>query len=978
MNKQKFITFAFVIVLLLASMPIPVFAPWEERECVLSMDMEQFVYLEYQSGTQDSWLMDSSPYRNHGEPLPYTTTYTGATKVRGIMGYALSFDGSDDYINVPDDDSLDCIGGLTVEFWVRGDDVGGSIEGHPLEHVKANEGGYFVRTDSGSRVTWEVWNTTTSSSLSSDLPDGESFYGNWHHLAFTYSDSDDMMFIYFDGVQLSNQTTTLSMTSTTYSLRLGYHDWAEPANWFRGYLDEVRVYPFALTVSEIEQDATTQIWSHDHQKWTYYYDNINSWSSSPVGGIQGHANNDPTLPWVKRGDVVLKDNYNSGDDGWSSGSQSYYYYAQTFTTSSAYTIIKLKGKWFRVDLPGTLTVAIKATNATGFPTGADLTSGTIDADTFTIATAGAWYEIDVTDYALSASTIYAICIKVSGGGAVDWRKDTSSGYSGGQAFENITSTDWKYEGTEGQVDFMFEVYSSYTTVQIYRYDFVPCLQSLEMSAVFKDNSSNLEYSSTQGFQWWIWFFKDGEWQVRYVLRLYQWDRNGKTEWRAGFYYKRNGGATTEAHTKTFACSTDTEYTDWKFYVQAWTTEDSKQLALRIATLWNTSDGVGNYIHSWYYDLVDKNGNNRHLNWFDPWMVRMFYVGADTADGHVLVSAHDFDVFGTGGDTLNWITKVSWIGESLVSGVEGAYQWLTSSTPTNLPGTEPSKGIDPNADEAEQAREEPDWIMNVFGMQLNLNWLRDIVNTITAPFKGIAQGIYNLLAPAINVIGDLVGAVVNPVINTIGTLVVNALGGTWSVIWTALVSGISTIWQGVLNALDAIIFWVLGSPEGSETLFSDAIDGIVNFLTSIPTYVTWMTSQISNGIDMITQVVLFLSELINNAVEFITNLVTGILTPIVDTMSLMYEFFTGTGRFASIAGLPWAVAIIAFALFPIMYIGHLVKGKSGIGDIAEQFMNDLMLIKTMFEGLTWVFELSWQKFREIYGFIKSHIPTLGSA
>ena len=55
---------------------------------------------------------DESIYGNDG-------TIYGATWVDGIKGYALSFDGTDDYIDCGNDTSLQITGNLTVEAMVK-------------------------------------------------------------------------------------------------------------------------------------------------------------------------------------------------------------------------------------------------------------------------------------------------------------------------------------------------------------------------------------------------------------------------------------------------------------------------------------------------------------------------------------------------------------------------------------------------------------------------------------------------------------------------------------------------------------------------------------------------------------------------------------------------------------------------------------------------------------------------------------------
>lgn len=130
---------------------------------------------------------------------------------------------------------------------------------------------------------------------------------------------------------------------------------------------------------------------------------------------------------------TLEQYYDTGDDSsdYASGTR---WVAQTFTTVGAFTITKVSLKVYRVNTPGTVTVGIRATSG-GYPTGADLTSGTFNANDLSTNTGGAWTDVVLSSpLELSATTQYAIVVRAvdSGGSLLRWRADlTSSSYSGG-------------------------------------------------------------------------------------------------------------------------------------------------------------------------------------------------------------------------------------------------------------------------------------------------------------------------------------------------------------------------------------------------------------------------------------------------------------------------------------------------------------------------------------------------------------------
>jgi len=138
--------------------------------------------------------------------------------------------------------------------------------------------------------------------------------------------------------------------------------------------------------------------------------------------------------------------------------------AQSFLTTSAYTVTGVKVQLQRTGSPGTLTASIRATTA-GNVSGADLTSGSINANSVSTGAGGEWVIVGVEPYALTDATTYAIVLRATAGDAsnkLGWQVDGSApAYTDGSY---ITSGDsgvsWAINTAQ---DTMFEVNSSYET-----------------------------------------------------------------------------------------------------------------------------------------------------------------------------------------------------------------------------------------------------------------------------------------------------------------------------------------------------------------------------------------------------------------------------------------------------------------------------------------------------------------------------------
>jgi YD repeat-containing protein len=89
-----------------------------------------------------SAVADSSGEGNDG-------TVSGASWTEGRFGAALEFDGADDYVEIPDDDSLDLTDSFTVSAWVKLDELHGTWQ-QVLYKEHSGSGVYTLAADQPS------------------------------------------------------------------------------------------------------------------------------------------------------------------------------------------------------------------------------------------------------------------------------------------------------------------------------------------------------------------------------------------------------------------------------------------------------------------------------------------------------------------------------------------------------------------------------------------------------------------------------------------------------------------------------------------------------------------------------------------------------------------------------------------------------------------------------------------------------------
>ncbi|HKB06390.1 MAG TPA: LamG-like jellyroll fold domain-containing protein, partial [Gemmataceae bacterium] len=191
-------------------------------------------------------VTDLSGNANHG-------TIAGATWTSGgRYGGALSFDGADDMITIPDANSLDLTTGFTLEAWVQ------SAVAQPgwttiLFKERPGDGTYalFGHMDNGLPGTG--FNTATGDFLVSSST--ALAVDAWTHLAATYDGTT--LTVYRNGQVAGTRAASGLITTSNDPVRIGGNSIF--GEYFHGLIDEVQIHDHARTAAEIQQDMNTPL-----------------------------------------------------------------------------------------------------------------------------------------------------------------------------------------------------------------------------------------------------------------------------------------------------------------------------------------------------------------------------------------------------------------------------------------------------------------------------------------------------------------------------------------------------------------------------------------------------------------------------------------------------------------------------------------------------------------------------------------------
>jgi hypothetical protein len=177
---------------------------------------------------------------------------SGATPTTaGKFGGALSFDGDHDTVTVADNDKLDLTKGMTLEAWVAPSTTSGWRTILAKEQSRGLTYGLYGSSDNGGKPSADVF-------TSSEVPTygtGSLPLNTWSHVAATFDGSK--VTFYVNGTAVASKSVSGSMVTSSGVLRIGGTSiWGE---WFKGKIDEVRVYNTPLSATEIKADMTKAI-----------------------------------------------------------------------------------------------------------------------------------------------------------------------------------------------------------------------------------------------------------------------------------------------------------------------------------------------------------------------------------------------------------------------------------------------------------------------------------------------------------------------------------------------------------------------------------------------------------------------------------------------------------------------------------------------------------------------------------------------
>ena len=191
-------------------------------------DASKVLALDFAEGA-GSTTQDRSGNSNDGK-------IRGATWTSGKYGSALSFDGDDDYLDIPDSPSLEPAGPFSVAFWLKTSQTGNKV----ILEKDGNDGFSVQRRGTNTlKMNVGLGNEIISAGTYND--------GRWHFVVLVYRGPNNGS-IYVDGVDDTGVSKPGTPTFGDGSLYIGSR---AGRVGFQGSLDEIAIYNRALSASDI-------------------------------------------------------------------------------------------------------------------------------------------------------------------------------------------------------------------------------------------------------------------------------------------------------------------------------------------------------------------------------------------------------------------------------------------------------------------------------------------------------------------------------------------------------------------------------------------------------------------------------------------------------------------------------------------------------------------------------------------------------
>ncbi|MCD4818343.1 MAG: hypothetical protein K8S23_06595 [Candidatus Cloacimonetes bacterium] len=204
-----------------------------------------------------------------------------------FRGTALNFDGVDDYVEIPDDTSLDFDTSYTLECWI----YPGSFD---------YLAGLITKYHTAQGFTLRLSGSSPYSGIGFDDMETDTGILNayhWYHIAAV--NDNGTRHVYVNGIEKTLSGTPITFTPNNDPVCLGV-DYLSSPRYFEGRMDEVRIWNVARTETQINDKMNTFLSGTETGLVSYYQLNEGSGitANDPISSNNGTLTNMTEDDWI--------------------------------------------------------------------------------------------------------------------------------------------------------------------------------------------------------------------------------------------------------------------------------------------------------------------------------------------------------------------------------------------------------------------------------------------------------------------------------------------------------------------------------------------------------------------------------------------------------------------------------------------------------------------------------------------------------
>ncbi|MFC1848624.1 LamG-like jellyroll fold domain-containing protein [candidate division CSSED10-310 bacterium] len=192
----------------------------------------------------------------------------------GSVDSAYFFDGSDDYISVPNSSSLELLNDMTITAWINTSSTSSAFQiiarkGAPAAGTGSTSYAFYIR--SNNELAFYFTGGTVHETANLDL-----IADVWYHVAVSFNNASNLVRLFVNGQRVYNVSEANSPVEYDYPFGIGRTN--DPGQFFGGVIDEVRIYNRALSETEVKK-----LYDFESGLVAYYPFNGNAYDESGQG-----------------------------------------------------------------------------------------------------------------------------------------------------------------------------------------------------------------------------------------------------------------------------------------------------------------------------------------------------------------------------------------------------------------------------------------------------------------------------------------------------------------------------------------------------------------------------------------------------------------------------------------------------------------------------------------------------------------------